>query len=180
MVTISEGWFVHEEYCIRVAPIPRKVHRVQVCPALVNLDEYDSSDDEEELRQEAETEDDRVEDLASNLEGLTDWDDTNSQLRPGYSQHSITIAKYLTTLKRPASIKEMSSKEFHKFKREALTFQVHKGDLFKRASKNVPLRRVVDNGEDRLRILEAMHDETGHRGKEGHIVELQIGTGGEI
>ena len=109
-------------YCIRVTPIPKKVHRVQVCPALVDLDDYDSSDDNGEQRQEAEAEDDRAENLASNLEELIDWDDADSPLRPGYSQYSVKIARYLITLKRPASIKEMSSREFHKFKREALTF----------------------------------------------------------
>ena len=59
-------------YCIRVALIPKKVHRVQVCPTLIDLDDYDSSNDDGEQRQEAEAEDDRVENLASNLEELTD------------------------------------------------------------------------------------------------------------
>jgi hypothetical protein len=44
---------------------------------------------------------------------------------------------------------------------------VHKGHLFKKASKNMPLRRVVDSKTDRARILKAAHEECGHRGREG-------------
>ena len=46
----------------------------------------------------------------------------NLSLRSKYSQYSIKIARYLTTLKRLASIKEIFSREFYKFKREALIF----------------------------------------------------------
>jgi hypothetical protein len=86
------------------------------------------------------------------------------KLRPGYSEESNAIAHYLTTLKRPA---HLSTKEFRQFKNKALTFMVHKGHLFKKANKNIPLRRVVDSKEDQDRILRSAHEESGHRGREG-------------
>jgi hypothetical protein len=54
-----------------------------------------------------------------------------------------------------------------RFKGNALKFMVHDGHLFRRASKNVPLRRVVDDEGDRGRILKALHEDCGHQGREG-------------
>ena len=93
-----------------------------MCPTLIDLDDYDSNNNNGEQRQKAEAEDDRAENLISNLKELTDWDNADLLLRPRYSQYSIKIVRYLITLKRPASIEEMSSRKFHKFKRKALTF----------------------------------------------------------
>jgi hypothetical protein len=61
----------------------------------------------------------------------------------------------------------MTLKEFNKFKKEALKFKVQENHLFRRNSKNVPLRRVIDHPEERMRIIESLHDESGHRGREG-------------
>jgi len=94
-----------------------------------------------------------------------EWDpEGGERLRPGYSEESKAIALYLTTLKKPS---HMTSKQFRRFRTNALTFMVHKGHLFKRASKNMPLRRVVDSEVDRFKILKAAHEESGHRGREG-------------
>ena len=93
-----------------------------MCPTLIDLDDYDSSNNNGEQRQKAKAEDDRAENLVSNLEELIDWDNADLPLRLKYSQYSVKIARYLTTLKRPVSIEEMFFREFHKFKREALTF----------------------------------------------------------
>jgi Integrase zinc binding domain len=91
-------------------------------------------------------------------------EDEDESLRSGYSEESMRIATWLTTLHRPA---ELSTKEFMKFKANALKFMVRDGHLFRRASKNVPLRRVVDDKKDRKKILRALHEDCGHRGREG-------------
>ena len=71
---------------------------------------------------------------------------------------------YLTTLQKLA---DMTIKEFWIFKGEALRFRVEGDQLFKRSSKNVPARRVIDGNEQKLQIMEQLHDEGGHRGREG-------------
>ena len=43
-----------------------------MCPTFIDLDDYDSSDNNGEQRQETEAENDKVENLASNLEELID------------------------------------------------------------------------------------------------------------
>ena len=85
-------------------------------------------------------------------------------LDDSYSEQSQRIARYLATMVRPS---EMSRKEFRQFKLQALKFLVKDRYLFRRANKNVPLRRVVDGLGDRLEILKELHDESGHRGREG-------------
>ena len=82
-------------------------------------------------------------------------------LEEGFSEKSVQIATYLTTLHRPP---HLSSKEFRKFKSEALRYKVVDQLLFRQNSKNIPLRRVIDNQEERTRIIAALHDESGHRG----------------
>ena len=85
-------------------------------------------------------------------------------LQEGYTELSRKIATYLTTLRRPA---DMTIKEFNAFKKRALKFKVQDNHLFRRNSKNVPMRRVVDNLVERQNILQQLHDESGHKGREG-------------
>jgi RNase H-like domain found in reverse transcriptase/Integrase zinc binding domain/Reverse transcriptase (RNA-dependent DNA polymerase) len=86
-------------------------------------------------------------------------------LEEGYSNESIAIATYLLLGgARPTGI---SSKEFKKFRGKALRFLVRDQHLFRRASKNIPIRRVVDDNEQRIEILRSLHDDGGHRGNEG-------------
>jgi Integrase zinc binding domain/RNase H-like domain found in reverse transcriptase/Reverse transcriptase (RNA-dependent DNA polymerase) len=92
------------------------------------------------------------------------WDEEDGYLRSGYNEESAEIAQYLRTLRRPL---DLSRQEFRRFKYHALQFLVRDGHLFRRASKNIPLRRVVDSEADRLSILHALHDDCGHRGREG-------------
>ena len=85
-------------------------------------------------------------------------------LEDSYSDHSQEIARYLTTLSRPS---EMSTKQFRKFKHEALKFLVQDKHLFKRSNKTAPMRRVVDLQEERSMILQELHDESGQCGRKG-------------
>ena len=81
-----------------------------------------------------------------------------------YSEGSHEIARWLATLRRP---KDMDAKRFRKFKKNALKYIVRDGHLFRRAGRNRPLRRVIDDDEDRQKILHSLHEESGHRGAEG-------------
>ena len=85
-------------------------------------------------------------------------------LEAGYSEKSRQIATYLTSLRRPP---EMGRKEFQKFKKEAIRYCVRERHLFRRNNKNVPMRRVVDDDKERQEIIEQLHDESGHKGREG-------------
>ena len=90
-------------------------------------------------------------------------DEPTPILADSYSDHSRKIATYLTTLRRPP---EMDVKEFNAFKKKALKYKIQDNHLFRRNSKNVPLRCVVDNRVERQTILQQLHDETGHKGRE--------------
>jgi hypothetical protein len=80
-----------------------------------------------------------------------------------YFQKSQKIVVYLFTLRK---FFEMSLKEFNKFKKKALRFKLQRDQLFRRNSKNVSMRRVIDDLEERQRILKQLHDESDHRDKE--------------
>lgn len=85
-------------------------------------------------------------------------------LEDGFSEESIQIALYLTSLQRPVG---MSPKEFQKFKAKALHYKVVDRVLFWRNTKNVPMKRVVDSEAEKSKIMTALHDESGHQGQEG-------------
>ena len=116
--------------------------QLDVCPAGIALDS-------------AETEDSEAEDLNAETE--------SEILEAGYSEDSIRIAMYLKTLRRPTDV---SSKDFRGFKKRALRFAVRNHQLWKRASKSVPMKLVIDDEEKRGEILKSMHDELGHKGRE--------------
>jgi len=159
---------------VRVAPILARSGfvRARVCPVTAAERRTETQeegcgegggDDEDEEDGDGDVEEDEKNDRVE--EEMEEWDpERGESLRPGYSEDSIAIARYLTTLRKPP---HLTTKEFRQFKIRALTFMVHKGHLFKKVSKNMPLRRVIDSEVDRTKILRAAHEESGHRGKEG-------------
>ena len=80
-----------------------------------------------------------------------------------YSKHSQKIAIYFITLQKSAS---MTTKKFNKFKKEVLRFKIQNNHLFRRNNKNVSLKRIVDNLEERKQIMKTLHDESDHRDRE--------------
>ncbi len=60
----------------------------------------------------------------------------------------------------------MNTKEFNAFKKKAVKFKVQDNHFFCRNSKNVPIRRVVDDPTERQIILKQLHNESGHKGRE--------------
>jgi hypothetical protein len=61
-----------------------------------------------------------------------------------YSEKSQKIVIYLFTLRKLA---EMNQKKFNKFKKKTLKVKLQNDQLFRRNSKNVLFRRVVDDFE---------------------------------
>ncbi len=89
-------------------------------------------------------------------------EELSSILISEYFEKSQKIVVYLFTLRK---FSEMSLKEFNKFKKEALRFKLQKNQFFRRNSKNVLMKRVIDDLEERQRILKQLHDESDHRDK---------------
>ena len=71
-------------------------------------------------------------------------------LKRSYSEKSQRIARYLIIL---TWFSEMNRKIFRKFKSWALQFLIRDKQLFKRANKNVFLKRIVDEIENQQKIL---------------------------
>ena len=106
---------------------------------------------------------------------LRNEDPNVSPLDDTYSEEYQKIARWLSTLRRP---QEMTAKEFKSFKRKAIKFKIENQLLFRRTSKNVPLRRVVDGEEYQKKVVQEMHDKNGHQGKEGTSQRCQHDIGG--
>ena len=87
----------------------------------------------------------------------------NLILKLGYSKSFQCIALYLTTLQKPT---RLTAKKFRKFKNHALHFRILDKHLFRRNSRNVPCRRVIDNKQDRQQIMQSLHNESNHQGRE--------------
>ncbi len=83
-----------------------------------------------------------------------------------YSEKSQKIVVYLFTLRKSF---EMSLKEFNKFKKKIFKFKLQKNQFFRRNSKNVFMKRVIDDFKKRQRILKQFHDENDHRDKKTFI-----------
>jgi hypothetical protein len=86
-----------------------------------------------------------------------------SSLEVSYSEKSQNIAAYLTTLRKSSNI---TAKKFNIFKKKALKYKVQNRHFFRRNSKNVSFKRIIDDSEERFRIIQQLHDESDHREKE--------------
>jgi hypothetical protein len=80
-----------------------------------------------------------------------------------YSEQSKQLAKYLQDQQRPPGL---DNDEFRRFQRDSANFFVRGGHLFRKPTANRPSRRVIDNDAEKLRVLQAMHDDAGHFGRE--------------
>ena len=84
-------------------------------------------------------------------------------LEGNWTEESHEIANFLKTLKRPEGL---DRKELRSFKSKALRFLVKDQTLFRRNTKNTPQRRVVDDISQRAEIIQSLHDDLGHKGRE--------------
>jgi hypothetical protein len=79
-----------------------------------------------------------------------------------YFEKSQKIVVYLFTLRKSS---EMSLKEFNKFKKKVLRFKLQRNQFFRRNSKNVFMKQMIDDLNERQRILKQLHDENDHQDK---------------
>ncbi len=79
-----------------------------------------------------------------------------------YFEKSQKIVVYLFTLRK---FSEMSLKEFNKFKKKTFKFKLQRNQFFRRNSKNVLIKKMIDELEKRQRILKQLYDENNHRNK---------------
>jgi hypothetical protein len=77
-----------------------------------------------------------------------------------YSEESEEYAIFLTTTKTP----KMPLSQLAKWKKMALNFFVRDGYLFRKTSRNVAIRRVVDDPDLRTSAIWDVHHQLGHRG----------------
>ena len=133
-----------------------------------DLSDADADPDEGMAEYASEDEDDTVGEPEDDRwpvaeEDVWNWRE-NGPLRPGYSETSQQIAGWL--LKPGTRPPGLEGTAYRRFKGKAMRFFTRNGHLFLKASKNVPLRRVVDKDEDRIDIMQALHEQSGHRGTE--------------
>jgi len=85
-------------------------------------------------------------------------------LDESYSEESQQLASWILFRKRP---EHLTKSDFKKFKQKALRMTVRERHLFTLPSGGRPLRRVVDDPTQQQEIIRELHDNSGHRGKEG-------------
>ena len=83
-----------------------------------------------------------------------------------YSQESHQVALFLMTMRLPRSLSDLTREDKTKWKKNAMRFQVIDGHLYRRANKNIPLRRVIDSEVVRQAIMRVLHDDGNHKGRE--------------
>ena len=79
-----------------------------------------------------------------------------------YSKKSKQIVKYLTSFVR---FTDMNTKKFNVFKNEIFKFKMQNRQLYKRNTKNVFFKRVIDDLIQRQKILTNLHDENEHKNR---------------
>jgi len=80
-------------------------------------------------------------------------------LKDSYSEYFKKITHYLIFLSR---LFKISTKEFWKFKHEALKFMIQDKHLFKRFNKIASVQRMMNLQEECSNILQKLHDESDH------------------
>ncbi len=80
-------------------------------------------------------------------------------LKDSYSEYFKKIAYYLIFLSRSFKI---STKEFWKFKHEALKFMIQDKHLFKRFNKIASVQKMMNLQEEHSNILQKLYDESNH------------------
>ena len=81
------------------------------------------------------------------------------------------VVGYLQVMPRPAG---MPAEEFKRFEGFAVKFLLRDGVLYLRAKTGMPPRRVLGNAKDKEEVLRQLHDESGHRGRDGTYEKARL------
>ena len=88
-----------------------------------------------------------------------------------YNDGDFTLRRYLETLERPEGL---SDEEYEKLRKKSRNFLIRDEYLFKRSRKRgLPPRHVVGLTEQRLTIIQELHDRIGHRGKQATFEQVR-------
>ena len=79
--------------------------------------------------------------------------------------------EYLETMRRLAG---MPDGDFKRFKGFMVTFLLRNGVLYRREKTGMPPRRVLGNAKDKKEVLRQLHDESGHRGRDGTYEKARL------
>ena len=92
----------------------------------------------------------------------------SDQLDPNdrYNDNSRAITRFLKGEKALLRLLGIDRKEFRTFKANILKFIYGNSHLYRKLSKNMPIRRVIDNLKARVEILLQIHEYRGHKGRE--------------
>jgi hypothetical protein len=81
-----------------------------------------------------------------------------------YTEESQDIARFILYLQRP---EELRGKEWRRWAKHAAQFFVRERHLFKKATKVMPARRVIDRPETQAALIREVHEQLGHKGVQG-------------
>src|SRR5437588_2258329 len=70
--------------------------------------------------------------------------------------------------------KEMGDVEFRRLKHVAVKFILREGVLYRREKAGMPPKRVLVSGEEKEEVLRRLHDESGHRGRNGTYQKAKL------
>ena len=83
-----------------------------------------------------------------------------------YDEHHVSIIHFLQTLQIPPYIQADRER---KFRMEATKYHIVRGILFRCGKVGKPSLRVICQEDGKRAILTALHDESGHRGRDGTV-----------
>ena len=109
--------------------------------------------------------------LATAAEDLRDlaFSANGQDASPAVLKHLVTekfrnIATWLLTLINPANL---TRTDLRRLRKEARKYCIIQDMLWERSPGDKPLRRVIDDPDQQEKILQALHEDSGHRGREG-------------
>ncbi|RYN41671.1 hypothetical protein AA0114_g10630 [Alternaria tenuissima] len=125
------------------------------------LSRYPKPDDWEPPEEAEDDLEEFIDHMISNVNGPTIPMHDSRVLRPEFSDASEQYAQFLINLKTPRG---MNPRELRAWKKRALNFFVRDGILFKKTSRNIAIRRVVDDEDLQSAAVWNVHQQIGHRG----------------
>jgi hypothetical protein len=123
------------------------------------LSRYPKPDDWKSPEEPEDDIEDFIEGLIANVQSGTPVAE-GRVLRQEYSDESEEIAVFLTTTKTP----KMPRSKLPGWKKVALNFFVRDGYLFRKTSRNIAIRRVIDDNDLKTAAIWDIHRQIGHRG----------------
>ena len=88
-----------------------------------------------------------------------------------YDEYHLRIAQFLQTLQTPIEIPRNNEKSFHM---EATKYHLVQAELFRQGTRGRPSMRAICGESRQFEIMMALHDESGHRGRDGTAKKISV------